>query len=82
MTARLASVLSALVVGIGMAGAPSFAQAETFQAWGHEFTVPGTSEATSSVTAPTRYTSMPADTVQDSRAGRHVSGMSHGTVRR
>ncbi len=86
MTARLSSILSALVVGVGMVAAPNFAQAETFQAWGHEFTVPGSSSPTPSVAAPTSYTSMSADIVGHSArhtgTGGHASKVVHGAIQR
>ena len=75
MNTRLASIAAALVLSAGEAVAPGIAQAETFNAWGHEYTVPGSRPDAALATTPTAYTAMQTDIV-----GNPGSRSSHGNV--
>ena len=83
MNTCLASIAAAVVLSAGAAVAPGIAQAETFNAWGHEFTVPGSRSDAAPATPPTAYTAMPTEIVGSpgSRSNhRDVSRQAHGSV--
>lgn len=88
MNARIMSFAVALAINFGAAAIPSLAQAETFNAWGHEFYVPGSSSDTAIVTSPSTYTAMHSDTGSNSEpvsshrtSSRHGREAIHGTAR-
>ena len=61
MNTRVTSFAVALAINFGAAAMPNLAQAETFNAWGHEFNVPGSPSDTGIVTSPSTYTAMHTD---------------------
>ena len=63
MNARFASLAAALTLSFGAALSPTFAQARTFNAWGHEFSVPGGQSQTTGRAAGGRYTTMNTDVI-------------------
>lgn len=65
MTNRLASVAAAIALSFGAAAAPALAQAATFNAWGHEFTVPGSQADEVLSTNRCAYTAMQKGKIAD-----------------
>ncbi|MDR7039466.1 hypothetical protein J2X36_004242 [Methylobacterium sp. BE186] len=88
MTNRFASLAAAVALSFGAIAAPALAQAATFNAWGHEFSVPGSRAAEVLSTPQSTYTAVQSGSVGERGygaayrySGSHAGGPANGLPR-
>ncbi|MEA1832571.1 hypothetical protein U8607_10810 [Methylobacterium durans] len=81
MTNRFASLAAAVALSFGAIAAPALAQAATFNAWGHEYAVPGSRADVALNPSQGTYTAMQTNSVRNRSdaaayryAGSHAGG--------